>query len=61
MKIRSTFHVLALLMAVLIFSMPVVTFAQQAAAEAEQRKAIADTELFCKENHIFFLLKENEP
>ena len=44
MKIRSTFHVLALLMAVLIFSMPVVTFAQQAAAEAEQRKAIADAE-----------------
>ena len=44
MKIRSTFHVLALLMAVLIFSMPVVTFAQEAAAQAEQRKAIADGE-----------------
>ena len=35
MNIRSTFQVLALLMAVLIFSMPVATFAQQAAAEAE--------------------------
>ena len=44
MKIRSTFHVLVFLMAVLTFSLPFVTFAQQAAVQAEQRKAIADAE-----------------
>ena len=44
MKIRSTFHVLVFLMAVLTFSLPFITFAQQAAVQAEQRKAIADAE-----------------
>ena len=44
MKITSTFHVSVLLVAVLTFSMPFVTFAQQAAVQAEQTKAIADAE-----------------
>ncbi|MCY4553898.1 MAG: hypothetical protein OXC79_09510 [Candidatus Poribacteria bacterium] len=44
MKIRSTFHVLVLLMAVLTFSMPFVTFAQQASVADEQAKAVADGE-----------------
>ena len=35
MKIRSTFHVQVLVMAVLTFSMPFVTLAQQASMEAE--------------------------
>ena len=35
MKINSTFHVLVFLMAVLIFSMPFVTFAQQHSVQAE--------------------------
>ena len=34
MKIRSTFHFFALVMAVLTFSMPIVTLAQQGAAAA---------------------------
>ena len=43
MKISSTFRVFAFLMAVLIFSMPVVTLAQQNSIEAEARtQAIAD-------------------
>ena len=39
-KIRSTFHVLVLLMAVLTFSMPFVTFAQQAAAQGANHLVI---------------------
>ena len=35
MKIRSAFHVSVLFMAVLIFSMPLVTFAQQHSVQAE--------------------------
>ena len=41
MKIRSTFHVLVFLMAVLIFSMPFVTLAQQ---NVEPAEAITDAE-----------------
>ena len=48
MKIRSTFHVLVFLMAVLTFSMPFVTLAQQNVAPAETitdvTKATADAE-----------------
>ncbi|MDE0087439.1 MAG: hypothetical protein OXU23_17085 [Candidatus Poribacteria bacterium] len=41
MKINSTFHILVLLMAVLVFGMPFVTFAQQ---NSEQAQAMADAE-----------------
>ena len=45
MKISLTFRVFAFLMAVLIFSMPFVTFAQQNSIEAEAKaRAIADAE-----------------
>lgn len=44
MKIRSTFHVLVFLMVVLTFSVPVVTFAQQAAVQAEHHQIIANAE-----------------
>ena len=40
MKIRSTFHVSVFLMAVLTFSMPFVTFAQQAAAQGANHLVI---------------------
>ena len=39
MKIRSTFHVSVLLMAVLTFRLPVVTFAQQNSVDTEARAA----------------------
>ena len=48
MKIRSTFHVSVFFMALLVFSMPLVTLAQQASVQAEavaaaEADAAADT------------------
>lgn len=44
MKIRSTFHVLVCLVAVLTFSMPFITFAQQASGADGSAAATTDAE-----------------